>query len=369
MNKRLRINNKEFQSLENFTNIKEGDRHKVINQDVIGGLIPSYLGYLDRYLNGTTEMHLHVGWLDRRPIGITNAPKRKWIRDYCIVFEKLCPSSQETLRLKRFSETTHGKVNSKVLPTTTYGDNLTVLICGFETAENTKSIVRRKPMFHRLIRLQRYDECPSLWMQTFDGGLNAFPQVGILDHELSVFTLGENILIQDWETRLLAALFGNTGNDDVIKCTSQVMYEITEHNGNHGVRLLGNAETIPDFILAIRQPDASVTVRIAACVPSGFLLDVYHVLLGTPKLEPPVISHDMLYYPYGEESEKEAKDAQGARDTRAHKGRIRAQSEKGSQTRQVNASKSEGVESQTSPVLHSGGYTAKNTHLGSLEDV
>ena len=74
----------------------------------------------------------------------------------------------------------------------------------------------------------------------------------------------------------------------------------------------------------------------------------------------------MLYYPYGEESGKETKDSQRARDTRAYKRRVRAQSKEGNQ---VNAPKPEEVESQALHDLRSGGYTAKNTHLGSLEDV
>ena len=56
-------------------------------------------------------------------------------------------------------------------------------------------------------------------------------------------------------------------------------------------------EATPDFFLVIRQLDAGKTVRIAACVPHGFLIDVYPVLLSPLKLEPPVI-HDILYYPY-----------------------------------------------------------------------
>ena len=74
-----------------------------------------------------------------------------------------------------------------------------------------------------------------------------------------------------------------------------------------------------------------------------------------------------LYYPQGEDyGRKETKDSEGARDTRAPKGRVRTQSKKGSQ---VNVPKSEEVGTQTLPDLHPGDCNAKHTHLGSLEDV
>lgn len=58
----------------------------------------------------------------------------------------------------------------------------------------------------------------------------------------------------------------------------------------------------------------------------------------------------MLYYPKGDnDGEKETKYSQGARDTRAHKRRVRAQSKEGCKTEQVNAPKPEEVEFQISP--------------------
>jgi hypothetical protein len=75
----------------------------------------------------------------------------------------------------------------------------------------------------------------------------------------------------------------------------------------------------------------------------------------------------MLYYPYGEDNGKETKDSKGARDTCAHEKRVPRQSQKSNQ--EINASQLEEVGIQTSHAPRFGGYTAKNTHLGSLEDV
>ena len=318
MNKRLCTNNKELQPLENFPHIEECTVHDRIEQVGIGRLVPSYPSYLDQYLSAAGEMHLHVGWLDKRPIGMGNSIGREIgreiIRDYCIVLEKLCSSGQDLMELNRL-EATHGKVEGKVLPTATNSNKLTVLISVFEATDDSQDVeMRIAPM---IVRLHIYDECPSLWMQPFDSGLKVLPQIGVIDHELSIAVSSEDIFKQDWEARTFSALFGDTGDNNIIKCTSQVMYEITEHDGNHGVRLLGDLEASPDFFLAIRQPDTSKTVRVAACVPHGFLIDVYHMLLSTLELEPPVIVHDVLYYPYGEEVGKETKDSKGARDTRA----------------------------------------------------
>ncbi len=283
----LSATDKKVQFRENSPHIGKCHIHDGIEQEIVRGLIPSYPSYLDQYLGGAGEMHLHVGWLDKRPIGMENSVGREVIWDYCIVLKKLLTSGQEPMPLKRFSEATHGKVNGKVLPATTDGNKLTVLISIFKATDDSQDVAMG--IGSMMVRLKPYDECPSLRLQPFGGGLNAPPQLDILDHELSIFVLSEDVLKQDWETRLRSALFRDTGDNNIIKCTSQVVYEITEHDGNHGVRLLSNMESIPDFLLAIRQPNTCETVRIAACVPHGFLLDLYHVLLSTPKLEPPVV--------------------------------------------------------------------------------
>ena len=75
----------------------------------------------------------------------------------------------------------------------------------------------------------------------------------------------------------------------------------------------------------------------------------------------------MLYYPIGDNNgKKDTKDPQRTRDTRANEKRLPRQSKKGNQ---VNAPQPEEVKPQTSHALRFGGYTAKNTHSGSLEDV
>jgi hypothetical protein len=297
--------NEEFQFFKNSTEFIEGNFHEVINQGVGGWLVPSYSGYFDQYISGSAEMHLHIGWLDKRPIWKANASEigRKDKRDYCIIFEKLTGGVQNLVVGNGFSESTHRKTKGAVLPSTTNSNKLTVLISVFETTDGTQDdIIHQIP---KLVRLQLYDDRSCFRMQSLGGCLKTFPQVGIIDHVVTTFIFGKDVLVENWETCVFPALFGDTSNNDIIKCTSQVMYEVTEHNSNHSIRLLSDMEMSPDFILAIRQPDASKLVRVAACIPAGFFLDVYHVFLCPLVFEPPIFVHDVLQYPYGEESEKE----------------------------------------------------------------
>lgn len=77
----------------------------------------------------------------------------------------------------------------------------------------------------------------------------------------------------------------------------------------------------------------------------------------------------MLYYHYGGESGKEAKDIKRTRYSHTDTRRVRTESKKGNKPQQVTTSQPEEVASQTSPDHHHGDYNAKNTHLGIPEDV
>jgi hypothetical protein len=364
LNKKSIGANKKFQSGKNLLNVGKCHIHNAINQENIGRLITSDPSYLDQYLSGANEMHIHFGWLDRRPVRTGDSIRGEVISNYCVILQKIFPFSQG-LVVPEFNVPIHTEVNGKFPPATTNSNKLTMLISVFEAVDDSQDVaVSISPL---LVRLQIYDECPSLRVQSFGGGLEIFPCTGILDHELSIFVLSEDVLKQDWKTRMFSALFRDTTDNNVIKCTSQVMYEITEHDGNHRVRLLSDVEAYPDCILAIRQPDTFEIVRVAFCVPHGFLVDVYHVLPSPLELEPPVIH--MLNSEYEEGKSEDAKDTKRTRDSHTNARRVRTESKKGNKSRQINPSQPEEVTTQTSPDHHHGGYNAKNTHLGSPEDV
>jgi len=83
------------------------------------------------------------------------------------------------------------------------------------------------------------------------------------------------------------------------------------------------------------------------------------------------LMHDMLYSTYGRQENGQTKDSSRVRDTHPkEKGRVR-RTRKGDETDQALSSPPppEEVKSRTAPYHHHGGYTAKHTHSGSLEDV
>ena len=170
-------------------------------------------------------MHIHLGWFDKRTIGMEKTTIRESIRNYCIVLKKLSASPHEFMERDRFIETTNGKTSSKVTTATTDSDKLTMLIGVFEAVDDSQDVeMGVDPMS---IRLQTYDECPSLRIQSFGCGFEVFPQLGVIDQGLSVSVLSEDVLKQDWETRFSSTLFGNTSDNDPIKCATQIMYAIT----------------------------------------------------------------------------------------------------------------------------------------------
>ncbi len=165
--------------------------------------------------------------------------------------------------------------------------------------------------------------------------------------------------------------------DQIVKNRSQIMNDIPKCEANRWRRLVKDVQLIREkgvlpFTLhasenftwfGIKEGIDQYFKAVNACTcPVKPQLSKFHVIIPSISTK---LTHE-LYYPQGENNGKEkTKDSEGARDTRAHKKGIPRQSKKGNQ---VNASQPEEVRSQTSHDLRSGGYTAKNTHSGSLED-
>ncbi len=161
--------------------------------------------------------------------------------------------------------------------------------------------------------------------------------------------------------------------NEVVKATSEIMEKISCNESEPIIHLRErlNRYNIPRAITPYIE-NSVVGVLFNPDITIRF--ENVEVLFGPAEFRPNTCkicrsNGHILYYPYGEENGKETKDSKGARNTRAHKERIPRQSKKGSKAEQVNASKPEEVKSQTLSDPRSGGYTAKNTHSGSLEDV
>lgn len=355
-------NNKIFHIQKDSLDFRESHIHKFINHNIIGGEMLSYPTYLDQYKSGSMEMHIHMGWdAINGVIGENN-------RNYCIILKTIGEITNINA-IQQANTTIQGNSIDREFPsgiTTTASDGtkLTVLVSIFETAHYSQDIHNR---ITKIIKLRSYDDCPSLRVHTSKGFVKFIPK-GIIDHELTTLILEKDVFGANWETNVIPILFRNASDDDIIKCTSQVMYEITEYDGNHGIRLLSDLETIPDLIFAIRIDDTGEIVRIAACIHDGSEINVFHVLFSPPELEPPII-HRMLYYNNGEENGKEeTKDSEGTRNTCSNSRGFREEPEEGSSSRQPANQQPEEVGYQTSLDHHHDGCIAKNTHSGSLED-
>jgi hypothetical protein len=87
-------------------------------------------------------------------------------------------------------------------------------------------------------------------------------------------------------------------------------------------------------------------------------------------LQPTVIQYMRRWYTFHEQKiSKDTKDSKRTRNSHTNTRRVRTKSKKGNNPRQITTSQPEEVTPQTSPDHHHGDYNAKNTHLGSPEDV
>ena len=125
-----------------------------------------------------------------------------------------------------------------------------MFISVFQATDDTQGIIIN--IRGELVRLYLYEECSSLWVQSLNCTLSSFSQIGIIDHELSIFILSEDVIKQNGETRIISAFLGDAGNDNIIKCSTKIVYEITEHDSNHWVRLLGDMKATLDLLMVIR---------------------------------------------------------------------------------------------------------------------
>ena len=151
--------------------------------------------------------------------------------------------------------------------------------------------------------------------------------------------------------------------DNVIQDTTEIVDAISSNDAQAQWKLFPKLRFDPQKLID------SITIFLghhfvwyAIEEPCDLSVEVVHVQLRPTKAQTVLLEVSI----HGQASSTKAKNSKGARDTRAHKGRVRAQSKKGSQ---VNVPKSEEVGTQTLPDLHSGDCNAKHTHLGSLEDV
>src|SRR3972149_3122007 len=220
-----------LQPLENERDLLNSGGHKLIQSHGPRWLIPSYPSYLDQYLSGAAEMHIHF----RRSASPIRETGGEGISDFCIVLRKLpighgCKLGQNL--------TSDGDSRCDVGHSGTRDCESTMFVSVVETADESERMAM--PLITSMKGLYVCDDCSSFRMQTMNSGLEISSSVGIIDHELTVLVFGEDVGEEDWEARTLATLRGDTGHNDIIECTTEVVYKVPQHDSNHGVRLFGN---------------------------------------------------------------------------------------------------------------------------------
>ena len=156
--------------------------------------------------------------------------------------------------------------------------------------------------------------------------------------------------------------------DKIIKSSPKVIYCLTDENTQFRGNGKAECEIATDawVYIPLYGWSGATEERTFSFEPRQMLFCPTYSRIGIVKRWLSIVGYQRSRH---EQETSNAKDFKGTRDTRAHKGRVRAQSKKGSQAEQVNASKPEEVTHQTLSDHRSDGYTSKHTHLGSLEDV
>lgn len=274
----------EFQRAEEAAHAFKGTEHGQIEGHLKRlFLSPSHACDLEVYRSGAAELQIHFGW---RGAIVGNLPA-----DYCAFSQKRVSGEPDILHsLSRW------KVNDRPSDSTANFGQGTVLVSIINPIDDAE-----RPdmgLVSYVIGLRHYHECPSKRVNAPNGSLKVLPGLRILDHELAVFVPSEDVLIDNREARTLCAfLLGYAGDDDMIQRASEVVYKVSEHQGDNRIRLFSDMDTKADAFLAVRLSDANEPVRVAFCVPPDFCPDVYHVLLSTLNLEPPGVSHDISNFP------------------------------------------------------------------------
>ena len=102
-----------------------------------------------------------------------------------------------------------------------------------------------------------------------------------------------NVMYLDWEAGGFPVLRFGTGNDEVVKSTAQVVYEISDHGDDHWICLIEGDSVSPALGLFLRWGDTHNFIRAALGVISRCVANLYHVPLRPFEFDPPGSSHEL----------------------------------------------------------------------------
>lgn len=241
-----------------------------------------------------------------------------------------------------------------------YEKDNSMLICVIYGTKHTKRIVINP--INSFVRLESLNNCPVFGRDPSKVLLDmaSISFWGVEDRELKMpatCIIGRKVAqLVDKQIEHRAGIVGEITNDD-----TQLII---------GRNLLRQSNDDIVWRCWIRLDNKGIGFACDEAI--NYSLDSIEVLLSPAKLQSwPAEWVHMLYSTYGRQENGDTKDPTEFRDTRPEaQGRVR-RTRKGGETDQASSSPPppEEVKSRTAPYHHHGGYTAKHTHSGSLEDV
>ena len=267
-----------LKSLEDKFDLSEPSVQRLV-QGVLGYVTLPPLSNLNMYRRGAAVLHVHFGISFRAKCGVLEV-------EHSAVSQKLPLSQGERLCLGLAVNRDRA---GGIYQAGGSGDKLTVLVKVFEATEDEQDVLVAP--VGTLVRLASLDECLSLGTEPLDSTEETFPSFRIALNEAPTF-LPPGVSFLDGEPRAGLVSLGDRADHDMIKCTSEVMYEVSQDDGNPRIRVFSKAKAVsPDALLALSILDADGLIGMAVSVAPCIALDVFHVLLRPLELEPPRISH------------------------------------------------------------------------------
>jgi len=259
-------------------------QHGRTEREVDGVFVPFYPGHLDVYRRGAANFHFHFG--------IRQVGPGKETQDFCVLVKKLVPGD----RVGRVVATAACYSKHAAPEASSNRDNLTMLVRVFETAQDTKDVRAGVT----LVRLRFYDDCEGdvVVPKPSNGVAEFFPPFSVWVTETPIRVSSEDVTVSNRETGILSVLWWGTRDDDVIECTAEVMYEVSQYHDKHRVRLLEDQfvapSGLPSVALSLWLNDMDNLIRVAFGVEIGTTPEFYHVLLRPLELEPPRVKHRVI---------------------------------------------------------------------------
>lgn len=317
-------------------------------------------GLIDRYIDKEIGVCLY---LRLRP---GNIPSNLEGRDFAIVFQQSVIDDHHIFQLNTIGKS---QLGVSIGCPSTDDVKLPVPVFACPVIENSESAVRvqNKEVVvqgRSIVRLYRLDDAPTL--------LREWPDLPTCILETGARSTDRKFKMLVIGGRVLAGVNDGCGIDTGIQRASQLVQELAEFE-TECVR--------KPSLESWRNPDASCPVvlyiearRIQIAFANSFIPqrgEGFVVCLCACDTVPARFEwkkwHD-VYSGHEEGKVPQAADLKGTRNPRPAARGVPARSQEGGEGQTLNSAQTEEVAPQTAPDHHSGGCTAKHTHLGSPED-